>query len=237
MNGGGVVGVAPAAKVMALRFIDSDGNAPISQAVFAVLYAIAQGADVISNSWGSRVKSRALETVFGLTVAGGQVVVCSSGNGGLSLDGDAVLNYPASFRLPNMITVGAVSATMQRYSSSNYGVLSVDLSAPGTDVLSTSPVFKGAYEAATGTSQSVPHVSGVAALVAATRQASLAAGARPSLQRALWVKNVLLRSAAYVPALAPFVRTAGMVDAYRAVYLAQHGDLPTDGPLIRPGKR
>lgn len=99
MNGGGVVGVAPAAKVvscdatscggvaawasslpcmspaahplmlqrrhpwqvMALRFIDSDGNAPISQAVFAVLYAIAQGADVISNSWGSRVKSRALE--------------------------------------------------------------------------------------------------------------------------------------------------------------------------------
>lgn len=82
----------------------------------------------------------------------------------------------------------------------------------------------------------VPHVSGVAALVAATRQASLAAGARPSLQRALWVKNVLLRSAAYVPALAPFVRTAGMVDAYRAVYLAQHGDLPTDGPLIRPGK-
>jgi hypothetical protein len=46
---------------MALRFIDSDGNAPISQAVFAVLYAISKGADIISNSWGSSIKSRALE--------------------------------------------------------------------------------------------------------------------------------------------------------------------------------
>lgn len=109
--------------------------------------------------------------------------MCSSGNGGLSLDGDAVLNYPASFRLPNMITVGAVSATMQRYSSSNYGVLSVDLSAPGTDVLSTSPVFKGAYEAATGTSQSVSAAPTAATAAMAARGSVLCRGssACPSL--------------------------------------------------------
>eukprot|EP00873_Tetraselmis_striata_P029559 jgi/Tetstr1/449823/TSEL_036887.t1 len=223
-NRAGIAGVAPGTKIMPLKFMDETGTGYISRAVFAVLYAVQHNADVISNSWGSAVKSQALEVAYAATLGGGQLVTCSAGNLGEPLDYDASMNYPASFRFPNMIVVAAATQSLRLSTFSNYGVYSVDIAAPGEDILSSAPMFRGGYARESGTSQAVPHVSGAAALVTA---AGWAAGhlntSMAPLQRALWVRAAILQSVTYVPALAPFVRSAGLVNAYAAVRLAARG--------------
>jgi subtilisin family serine protease len=138
-NSTGITGVMWTAQIMPLRFLDSEGSGTTADAVNAILYANANGAHIINNSWGSSGFSHTLKDAIDASSA---VVVCSAGNSGS--DTDSSPNYPSSFTSDNIISVAATDqndalAVFSGLGSSNFGAVSVDLGAPGKNTYSTVP--------------------------------------------------------------------------------------------------
>jgi subtilisin family serine protease len=156
-NGVGVVGVNWHVRIMAVKFLDSGGSGSTEDAIEAIEYAAAMGADVFSNSWGGGPYDQALYD----TIAGIDKLFCFAA-GNWSENTDYFVNYPSGFDLPNIVSVGASTRNEEAADFSNYGQLTVDLFAPGDEILSTVP---GGYEVHGGTSMATPHVAGAAALL------------------------------------------------------------------------
>jgi len=166
----GVVGVAPAAKVLSVRVILDDGEPGFGE--FAaesanddaigtgIRYAVAHGARVINMSLGSTAPTKGLRAALAYAAAQGVVVVAAAGNNGASQSGYTPLSYPAAF--PGVIAVAAVSPDGDRAAFSDENA-SVVLSAPGVDVFGAGP--GGSYVEADGTSPASAEVAGVAALI------------------------------------------------------------------------
>lgn len=152
----GFTGVAPAARIMPLKFIEGSQGST-SDAIAAIRYAEANGADVINASWGSTDPSEALRTVLAETTI---PVVLSAGNLG-HLDG-APPAYPARYGLANVISVAAIDNTGQMPAFSSRSQDVVDVAAPGARILGPSPDERLAE--VSGTSQAAPHVAGLLAL-------------------------------------------------------------------------
>ena len=157
-NGTGVTGINWTAKIMPLKFLNRRGSGTTADAVEAILYANANGAHVINNSWGGGAYSQALKDAIDASPA---VVVCAAGNDGAN--NDTTASYPSNYTSANLIAVAATDDTDSLASFSNYGVTTVDLGAPGVNIYSTIP--NGSYASYSGTSMATPHVSGVAGLV------------------------------------------------------------------------
>ena len=207
-NSLGVTGVNWQVKIMAVKFLDSLGNGFTSDAISAIRYADVNGASVISNSWSGPDNSPSLKAAID---ASSGVVVCAAGNDGLNNDffiANSTPQYPASFTSANIISVAATDQNDNLAGFSNFGPLSVDLGAPGTNILSTS--VTGSYVYMQGTSMATPHVSGVAALVK-SRNASLTA---------IQIKNIILSTVDLKSSLSGKVSTSGRLNAYRAVMSA-----------------
>ena len=165
-NGSGVTGVSWNVQIMALKFIGVDGSGYESDAIEAVYYALDNGATISNNSWGGDPYSPALYDALATARDAEHIFVAAAGNGnqlGIGQDNDATLFYPASYDLDNVIAVSAVDQNDNLAGFSNYGAATVDLAAPGVNILSTTP--GGGYGLNSGTSMAAPHVTGVAALV------------------------------------------------------------------------
>lgn len=134
-NALGVTGVMWRASLMSLRVLDNTGTGDIADAVEAIDYAVAHGAQVINLSWGTNGESFALRDAIERAIRRNVVVVCSAGNG--SRDLDATPYYPASFNARNLISVAASDNSDRLAASSNWGARSVTLAAPGTNILTT----------------------------------------------------------------------------------------------------
>ena len=80
-------------------------------------------------------------------------------------DNDLAPIYPASYDLECIISVAATDRNDQFSTFSNYGVVSVDLGAPGTTIFSCTADADDSYENYDGTSMATPHVAGVLALM------------------------------------------------------------------------
>lgn len=166
-NGVGIVGVNPFAKIMSLKFQNSSGLGYTGAAVSAINYAVKMknaGINVaaINLSWGGGTSvNLALQKALQNANDNGIVVVSAAGNNGS--DNDVTPRYPSSYKMSNSISVGSINKDYSYASYSNYGKNSVELAAPGSEILSTLPGNKYGY--VSGSSTSAPFVSGAVSLL------------------------------------------------------------------------
>jgi subtilisin family serine protease len=150
-NGAGGVGLAPGAKIMALKVLDANGNGSLNAAVRAIYFAVDNGAKVINSSWTMSFGSPALQSAIAYAASKNVVFVAAAGNEGVN--NDQVPSYPGNYRYSNMISVAAVNSAGKLASFSNRGASTVDIAAPGVGILSTTG---GAYDTWDGTSMAAP---------------------------------------------------------------------------------
>lgn len=168
-NNEGIAGINWNVQIMPLKFLGRGGFGSTKNAIEAINYAIDRkragvNVRVISASWGSYSYSKALEDAIRAAGDEGILFVAAAGNS--STDNDKKGHYPASYDLPNVISVAATDASDNLASFSCYGLKSVHLAAPGKEIAST--WLKNSFREASGTSMATPQVSGVAALILAT---------------------------------------------------------------------
>jgi serine protease len=192
-NGVGVAGVNWNVSLIGLKFLSGAGSGTTDDAIETINYAVAlknRGVDirVLNNSWGGGGFSQALADAISAANDAGILFVAAAGNS--ATDNDTTPHYPSSYDVPNVLAVASTTRTDALSSFSCFGLTSVDLGAPGSDILSTTP--GNTYSVFSGTSMATPHVAGAAALV-------LSANNTLSVAE---LKDILMTSGDPIPALA-----------------------------------
>ena len=165
-NGIGVAGVAWQTKMVACRFLNQSGEGTTADAIKCLEYMIrlkkaGTNIRVINNSWGGGAYSEALQMAIREAQEEGIMFVAAAGND--DIDNDKLPHYPSSYDIDNIISVAATDRFDQLSDFSNYGLSTVDIAAPGSDILSTIP--EGGYTYFNGTSMATPHITGAIALI------------------------------------------------------------------------
>jgi serine protease len=215
-NGVGGAGVAWHVQLMPTKGFDAtaSSNAPDEQ-VAGVYYAADNGARVSNNSWGganvSKRQAPAFYNAIDYARRKGVLYVAAAGNLGWDNDKNGSGQFfPASFDLPNIVSVAASTADDALAAFSNFGLTSVDLAAPGVGIGSTRPFAQDPafpYVGADGTSAAAPFVAGAAALMLARN---------PGLTYAQ-LKDLILANVDPLPAFAGETVSGGRLNIYRAV--------------------
>lgn len=201
-DGKGIVGVNWNVRIMGVKFLDANGSGSLEGAIKAIDYATKMGAKIQSNSWGGGGFSQTLKDAIDRANQAGALFVAAAGNE--SNNNDANPTYPASYDSANIVAVAAVDNRGQIASFSNYGRNKVHVGAPGVKIVSTTT---NGYEAWSGTSMATPHVSGIAALLAANE---------PNLTN-LEMKQRIISTAKPIPGLRGKTKSGGMANAFFAL--------------------
>ncbi len=134
-DGFGVAGVAPDVRIMALRVFDDSGKgATVAGLVDAFAFAEAHGADIVNASWVVNTEHAALREAIAGSSA---LVVAAAGNN--NADIDMFGRYPAAWNDENILAVAATDRYDTLAGFSNRGANSVDVAAPGVDILGAIP--------------------------------------------------------------------------------------------------
>lgn len=199
---GGITGITGSGhvKIMSLKALGtSQGVGSPDDVIRAIKYAEANGAAICNLSFCSDTCTPELEETIRDS---SMLFIVAAGNGdsrGIGYNIDESPTYPACLPYDNIIAVSNLMFDGNLDSSSNYGVQSADLAAPGTYIVSTIP--KG-YGFLSGTSMAAPMVTGAAALLYSYRSDFTAAD----------VRTALLQSARKLDSLSSLVSTGGMLD-------------------------
>ncbi len=153
-DGKGVVGVAPQARLYAVKVLDADGSGNLSDVIDGIVWAAKNHMDVANMSLGAPVDSAAMQRAVRFARGSGVVIVAAAGNSG------GAVGFPGAYE--DVIAVSASDFNDKLASFSSRGP-EVDFIAPGVDVLSVK--MGGGFISYSGTSMASPHVAGLAALV------------------------------------------------------------------------
>ena len=166
-NRKGISGISPDVSLMILKYYDPKvpNTDNLKNTIQSINYAIKMGAHIINYSGGGTEFSQEEHDAVALAESKGILFVAAAGNE--RSNSDEHHYYPADYKLKNIISVTAIDPTTEVLSSSNYGVETVDIAAPGQTILSCLP--NNSYGLMTGTSQATAFVTGAAVLVMADK--------------------------------------------------------------------
>ena len=214
-NGLGIPGVLWGGRIDSCRFLGDDGRGYLSNAIECMRWCIVEReARIVSNSWGTYGRSRALRDVMEYYAeAYGVIYVAAAGNERVDNDNESEAMYPASYNLSSIVSVAATTRLGTLASFSNYASKgkSVDIAAPGVDIVSTFPA--NTYRSMSGTSFAVPLVTGTLALMMSASTSST--GAYANLASKL--PKLLLDSSQRSPMLSGVIAGGRYLDASRSV--------------------
>ena len=209
-NSEGVVGVVQNTQIMAVKVFRPKGyayNSDILEGMDYVSNQIDKGVNIVainaSYGGGGGSNGDSMDEAIKKLGQKGVVFCAAAGNDGKDIDNNPT--YPASYDAPNIITVAASNQNDELASFSNYGKNTVEVAAPGTNILSTYPDNKYAY--LQGTSMATPQVTGTVALLASAAPESTVEDRIKAIE-----ENVDIKAS-----LKDKVSTNGRVNVYRAV--------------------
>lgn len=203
-------------RIMALKFLDSSGYGSTSAAISAIYYASNNGAKVLNNSWGGSGYSQALKDAIAYSYTKKALFAAAAGNSYSNNNTNPM--YPASYDVPNIISVAATNTTDDKAWFSNYGTNSVHVGSPGTSICSTYP--NNSMARMDGTSMATPIVAGIAAMMIHEK---------PDLS-GYQVKSLMFDASEYKSSLANYTIKKSRVNAYGGVYAAKNGTPPANDP-------
>ena len=214
-NALGVVGVNWNVKIMAIKIYSPNGGDSTS-AMLVKAYAYIRmmklrgvNIRVTNNSYGGCGEACGYDqaTKDGIDAMGDAGIVNVFAAGNSNTNNDTTPSYPVSYTSPSIIGVAASTSTDAKAGFSSYGINTVDLAAPGSNVLSTYNTTGTATATLSGTSMATPHVTGAVALLSAYAPALSAAS----------LKATILNNVDVIPAWATLVKTGGRLNVDRAL--------------------
>ncbi len=236
----GTSGVAHRVSIMPIKYYSegSSGLVNLTHTIEAINFAVDHGARIINYSGGGPEFSEREYRAIKRAESKGILFIAAAGNESQDIDQGKNFYFPASYSNPevpiyqgvglsrpsNMIVVAATNLQNDLISASNWGKKSVDVAAPGENILSTLPSGRSGYM--TGTSQATAFASGVAALI-------LSENPRLSPQE---VREIMIQSSEPIPQLKGKVVAAGHLNVFGAVkrarsWIGRGGNILAHAPI------
>lgn len=213
----GVVGVNWTVRIMTIKIYSSSGTDTTSAMLINAYNYVRMMKDrgvnirVTNNSYGGCPETcgydQATKDAIDALGNAGILNVFAAGNNNANNDTTAAPNFPSTYTSPSVLAVASSTSTDSRSSFSSYGLVSVDLAAPGSGILSTTRTSNTTYGSMSGTSMATPHVAGAAALLSAYN---------PSLTVAS-LKATLMNTVDVLPAWTGVVKTGGRLNVFNAL--------------------
>ena len=136
-NNTGITGVCWTVKLMAIRALNEHGSGTSASLAGGVNFAVTNNAHIINASWGGNNVDTAIQNAVNSAKTAGILFVAAAGND--ATNNESTHSYPSDYTYDNIISVAAIDQNGALATYSNYGATSVDIAAPGTNIMSAWP--------------------------------------------------------------------------------------------------